>query len=63
MLPEICTDERARETANLFFFDVVPSVRDAHRAGDEDSLDREYDFALWCHRQSYELSNAVGVAL
>jgi hypothetical protein len=28
----------------------VPFVRDAHRAADDDALERAYGFAHWCFR-------------
>ena len=62
LLPELWADEDDRETVYLFFFAVLPFVRDAHRQGDDDALARAYRFAKWCLRQGGELSNAAGVA-
>jgi hypothetical protein len=39
MLPELWKDELARDTPYLFFFELLPFVRDAHRAGDEHLFD------------------------
>lgn len=62
LLPELCSDEPARKSINLFLFEVLPFVRDAHRTGDEDALRRGYEFAAWCHRQGGALANAVAVS-
>jgi hypothetical protein len=45
------------------FFDLLPRVRAAHMAGDEESLRRIYGFAEWCAEQpAQHLWNAAGVA-
>jgi hypothetical protein len=62
LLPELWADEDDRETPYLFFFAVVPFVRDAHRRGDDDALRRAYAFAKWCLEQGDNLRNAAGVA-
>ena len=62
LLPELWADEDDRETPYLFFFAVVPFVRDAHRRRDEDALRRAYAFARWCLQEGGDLGNAAGVA-
>jgi hypothetical protein len=50
-------------TIYRLFFDLLPGVREAHRASDEDRLGSIYEFAEWCARQKAQpLSNAAGVA-
>ncbi len=61
-LPELWRAEDARESIYLFFFEVLPFVRDAHRSGDEDALRRGYGFAEWCFAQGGRLENAAAVA-
>lgn len=62
LLPELWTDEEDRETPSLFFFAVLPFVRDAHRRGADEALGRGYAFAAWCLAQGGELENAAAVA-
>ena len=45
-----------------FFFELLPTIRDAHRSRDEDTLRRGYDFARRCFRHGGELENAAAVA-
>ncbi|MBO0841204.1 MAG: hypothetical protein J2O49_10345 [Sciscionella sp.] len=35
-------------SVHVFFSDLLAMVRDAHRVGDVDVLDRAYRFADWC---------------
>lgn len=45
------------------FAELLPRVRDAHVAGDEERLRSIYGFAAWCFGQpGGELRNAAGVA-
>jgi len=45
------------------FFEVLPAVREAHRAGDDAKLKAIYAFAAWCYAQpEKDISNAAGVA-
>jgi hypothetical protein len=45
------------------FFDLLPMVRDAHHAANEDVLRRIYDFAAWCLGQrAKDLRNAAGTS-
>ena len=45
------------------FFRILPMSRDAHKAGDVDTLRKIYDFAEWCFEQrAKEMWNAAGVA-
>jgi len=37
-LPELWSDELARLSINLFVFEMLSFVRDAHHSGDEDAL-------------------------
>jgi hypothetical protein len=62
LLPELWADEDDRETPYLFFFAVLPFVRDAHRRRDDDALRRGYAFARWCLQQGGDLGNAAGVS-
>jgi hypothetical protein len=62
LLPELWTDEEARQTPNLFFFSLVPFTLDAHRRDDREALDRAYAFAGWCRQQGGTLENAVYVS-
>jgi hypothetical protein len=62
LLPELWADEDDRQTPYVFFFALVPFVRDAHRRGDADALRRGYGFANWCVQQGGDLRNAAGVA-
>lgn len=62
LLPELWADEDDRQTPSLFFFAVVPFVRDGHRRGDDEALGRAYRFAKWCLRQGGDLRNAAGVS-
>lgn len=39
------------ETVYLFFYDLVPIVREAHAANDEEALRRIYTFGEWCFEQ------------
>jgi len=50
--PDLWRDEFARQTINLFFFELLPTIRDAHRSRDEDTLRRRYDFARRCFRHA-----------
>jgi hypothetical protein len=43
------------------WFELLPMVKEAHRADDGDLLDRIYDYAEWSIQQQ-ELCNAVAVA-
>jgi hypothetical protein len=61
-LPELWGDEDDRTTPHLFFFTLLPFVRDAHRRGDDDALGRAYGFARWCLRQGGDLGNAAAVS-
>jgi hypothetical protein len=50
-------------TIYSLLFDVLPALRDAHRAGDDTQLSRIYGFAAWCSGQRSKLLwNAVGVS-
>jgi hypothetical protein len=50
-------------TIYRLFFDLLPAVREAHRANDGARLRAIYGFAEWCARQrSQPLWNAAGVA-
>ena len=45
------------------YFELLPMVRDAHKANDVETLERIYNFAEWCLRQREDhLGNAVCVA-
>ena len=45
------------------FFRILPMSRDAHKAGDVDTLRKIYGFAEWCFEQrAKEMWNAAGVA-
>ena len=60
--PDLWRDEFARQTINLFFFELLPTIRDAHRSQGRSSLRRGYDFARWCFRHGGALENAAAVA-
>jgi len=50
-------------TIYSLFFDALPALREAHRAGDDKRLSRIYGFAEWCSGQRSKLLwNAVGVS-
>jgi hypothetical protein len=55
--------ERPDFTVYSAFFDLLPRVREAHQAGDAETLRRVYGFAEWCAEQkAKDLWNAAGVA-
>lgn len=60
--PDLWRDEDVRQTIHLFFFELLPAIRDAHRTGDENALRHGYDFARWCFQEGGELGNAAAVA-
>jgi len=60
--PDLWRDQFARQTINLFFFELLPTIRDARRSRDEDTLRRGYEFVGWCFRHGGELENAAAVA-
>jgi len=50
-------------TIYMVFFDLLIMARDAHEAGDDESIRRIYGFGEWCLRQkAKDLRNAAGVA-
>jgi len=65
-LPEYRTELTSRwgfSVYSLFIEVLLPMVREAHDAGNDDLLGRLYGYAAWCHEQpGKEPSNAVGVA-
>lgn len=55
--------ERPDFNAYSAFFELLPRVREAHQAGDIETLRRIYGFADWCFEQpSKDLWNPAGVA-
>jgi hypothetical protein len=62
LLPELWADEDDRESPYMFFFAVLPFVRDAHRREDDEALGRGYAFAAWCFEQGGDVENAAAVA-
>lgn len=55
--------ERPNFTVYQAFFILLPRVREAHQAGDTETLCRIYGFAEWCAAQkAKDLWNAAGVA-
>ncbi len=55
--------QRPDFTVYSAFFELLPLVREAHKAGDRETLRRVYGFAEWCFAQkAKDLWNAAGVA-
>ncbi|AHH93465.1 hypothetical protein GCM10010174_31900 [Kutzneria viridogrisea] len=55
--------ERDSWSCHVFLFEVLQLAVDAHRAADEDLLNRSYGFAQWCFDQPGGfLSNAAVVS-
>src|SRR4051794_38740887 len=58
-------EEAERPDFNIYFafFALLPRVREAHLAGDTETLRNIYGFAEWCFKQrAKDIWNAAGVA-
>ncbi|MBI2654225.1 hypothetical protein HYX02_05450 [Candidatus Woesearchaeota archaeon] len=52
-----------KEGIYSLFFELLPSVREAHKQNNKDELNKIYGFAEWCFNQkSHYYSNAAAVA-
>lgn len=64
LFPELRLDlQRPDFTVYMLFFELLPTSREAHKAGDFQRLRRIYGFAEWCsEKRAKDLWNAAGVA-
>jgi hypothetical protein len=64
LFPDLRLDvQRPDFSIYMVFFDLLPRVREAHKDGDTETLQRVYGFAEWCIKQkAKDLWNAAGVA-
>ena len=60
-LGSVVSDPEETFSPYALWFELLPLVREAHRAGDDDLLERIYRYAEWSFKQE-ELSNAVAVS-
>lgn len=64
LFPELRLELHRKEyNTYQLYFDLLPALRDAHKANDLDSLKKIYGFAEWCILQNEkDLWNPAGVA-
>lgn len=63
LLPALRTVVEHDWSCHVFLGELLPLVWDAHRASDEDALERIYGFVRWCFRQPGQfLANAAVVS-
>lgn len=64
LFPDLRYDvQRPEFSIYMVFFRLLPMSREAHKAGDDEMLQRIYGFAEWCFEQkAKDMWNAAGVA-
>jgi hypothetical protein len=64
LFPDLRRDvQRPDFSIYTLFFELLPKSREAHKAGDDESLRRIYGYAEWCFQQrAKDMWNAAGVA-
>jgi hypothetical protein len=60
--PELRRELNSSDSIYHLYFNLLPMVREAHDASDDESLRKIYGFAEWClNQKSEELWNSAGV--